>query len=220
MAWAKKNWRLVLLNGGAFVIALRLIPGFFDPEHLHPVFNASFEASGLWAIRFLLFSLAMTPLNTLFGWRSAITLRKSAGLSAFGFALMHGLFHILTARLELQAFLSLEYLIFGVVAISILSLLAVTSNRWAMKWLGKTWKRLHRLVYIAGGLVAVHAIIAFSNSKKSVIGNSGGTPNLQNELTLYLALMVLLLALRLPFVKQAIKFIQTKRTRSRALPAQ
>ncbi len=50
--------------------------------------TADFEPmveSGKWAVRLLLVSLLMTPLNTLFGWRSAIRLRKPAGIWAFGF---------------------------------------------------------------------------------------------------------------------------------------
>ena len=56
-------------------------------------FDSGLE-SGKWAVRFLLISLSSTPLNTYFGWSSAIKLRKSAGLWAFGFACLHVFYYL------------------------------------------------------------------------------------------------------------------------------
>ena len=47
---------------------------------------------------------------------------------------------------------------FGLAAFLILTALALTSHRPAMKRMGRNWKRLHRLVYLAGILVVLHSI--------------------------------------------------------------
>jgi sulfoxide reductase heme-binding subunit YedZ len=218
MAWLRTNWRLALLNvfGVTVLLTLILQTGEMSVEELGSiVFTPLFEGGGLWAIRFLLFCLAMTPLNTLFGWRYAVKLRKSAGLWAFGFGSIHFLLYLSSTVMTLEIFFNEPYYILGGLGLSILTALAITSNRWAMKGLGKTWKRLHRLVYVAGIAVTLHAILAYAGSKKMFL-----SPEMKTELNIYLAVMVLLLALRLPFVKSLLKPLGRTRTRSRALPAQ
>ena len=98
MAWLKSNWRWAALNLWAgSVLTLVLSQGSTD-WNATDTFDPGLE-SGKWAIRFLLICLAMTPLNTYFGWRSVVSLRKPAGLWAFGFAVLHVLFYINDAQL-------------------------------------------------------------------------------------------------------------------------
>lgn len=154
--------------------------------------------SGKWAIRFLLLCLAMTPLQTYFGWRSVVSLRKPAGLWAFGFAGLHLLLYLKEAGWDWLTWPLPLYLALGLLGLLILTALALTSNRWAMRRLKKQWKRLHRLVYLAGGAGAVHALLAAAASKKVMVYD----PQAISELWVYLAVLVVLLALRLPLVKQ------------------
>jgi sulfoxide reductase heme-binding subunit YedZ len=67
-------------------------------------FNGNYDSllvsSGKWALRFLLLSLLMTPLNALFGWRNAVKLRKPAGLWAFEFGAIHFLANLATLQEE------------------------------------------------------------------------------------------------------------------------
>ena len=84
----------------------------------------------------------------------------------------------------------------GVLGLCILTLMAATSTRWAMKHMGKWWKRLHRLIYPAGLIIIGHALLESSNKRVA-----GHEPQVSVELGLYLALLLLLLAARIPSVR-------------------
>ena len=156
--------------------------------------------SGKWAIRFLLVCLSMTPLNRYLGWSSAIKLRKPAGLWAFGFAVLHVVAYIRDTQFTWLALSMPSFIVLGMLGLLILAALAVTSNRWAMRRLRKNWKRLHKLVYLAGNLVVFHAILATAVSKK--IG--ARDPQAIHELKVYLALLIVLLGVRIPLVRRAL----------------
>ena len=175
-------------------------------------FDSGLE-SGKWAIRFLLACLTMTPLNTYFGWKGGIKLRKSAGLWAFAFASLHVLLYIRDAKLEWLTFSMPLFLTLGLVGMSILSVLASTSNRWAMQRLGKNWKRLHRLVYILGIAVVTHSMLATMMSKKIFVRD----PQAPNELKAYVAILSVLLVVRIPLVRQLLKQIPVLLKRRRKL---
>ncbi len=200
MAWLKSNWRWIALNLFAVsVLNVVLTQGSTDWNATH-TFDPMLE-SGKWAIRFLLICLTMTPLNTYLGWSSAIKLRKPAGLWAFGFASLHVLVYIREAQLAWLAFPMQPFIALGLLGLLVLTALAFTSNRWAMQRLGKSWKRLHRLVYLAGLAVVFHAILATTMSKKIFVRD----PQAIHELELYLALLVVLLAVRIALVRRVLK---------------
>lgn len=172
--------------------------------------------SGKWAMRFLLLCLAMTPLSTYFRWTGAIRLRKPAGLWAFGFSVVHVYYYLDEAGLAwLDPALPL-YLALGLYGLGVFAALAATSNRWSMRRLGKNWKRLHRLIYSAGIAVAVHALFAAAYSKKMGIFDPQAIP----ELRAYLALLVVLLAVRVPRVRALLKALMPPRTVSAPRPAE
>jgi len=182
---------------------------------INPI-QAATQRTGRYAIIFLILSLACTPLNTLFGFRQAITARRALGLYAFGFAAVH--FTIFTgldfgfdwSLLKLEV-TEKRYILVGLGALSILSALAFTSFKWWMKRLGKNWKRLHKLVYLAGVLVVVH----YAWAKK------GDLLRLQGDIwwPLFAGIIVLaLLILRVPAVRRVASQWRTRlpRRRSRA----
>ncbi len=205
MSWLKSHWRWTALNLFAVsVLAVVLTQGSTDWNATH-TFDPMLE-SGKWAMRFLLICLAMTPLNTYFGWGSMIKLRKSAGLWAFGFAVQHVLFYIGDIQFKWLTLSMPLFIALGLAGFLILAALALTSNRRAMQRLGKNWKRLHRLVYFAGLAVAVHAVLAAAMSKKMHLRD----PQAIHELRLYLALLVVLLVVRLSLVRRALKQIQAR----------
>jgi sulfoxide reductase heme-binding subunit YedZ len=199
LVWLKSHWRWVTLNLFAvFVsgyVATQGTTGWEDVD----TFDTGLE-SGKWAIRFLLTSLMMTPLNTYFGWKGGIKLRKSAGLWAFGFAVLHILVYIREAKFRWLTMSMPFYLWLGLAGITILTILACTSNRWAMKELGKNWKRLHRLVYVSGIAVVTHSTLATTMSKKLYFRD----PDAQEELKIYAAMLCVLLIMRIPLVRQCI----------------
>jgi methionine sulfoxide reductase heme-binding subunit len=123
--------------------------------------QAAEQRTGKDALVLLVLSLACTPLNTLFGLRQALTVRRSLGLYAFMFAALHFTIFIWIDYGFDWEFLRLDiinkrYILVGATALIILTLLAATSFKWWMKRLGKRWKALHRLIYLAAPLVVLH----------------------------------------------------------------
>ena len=197
MTWLNSNWRLSVLNLFSVSVLVTILTqgstDWRDTDTFDPML-----ASGKWAMRFLQGCLMMTPLNTYFGWREALKLRKPAGLWAFGFALLHLLLYIRQASLEwLTADMPL-YLTLGLMGIGILSALAATSNRWAMQRLKRNWKRLHRLVYLAGMAVVTHSMLATMMSKRIHVRD----PQAPQEIKIYIAILSVLLVVRIPLVRQ------------------
>jgi methionine sulfoxide reductase heme-binding subunit len=175
MAWLKSNWRWAALNLLAGSVLTGVLSLGSTDWNATNTFDPGLE-SGKWAIRFLLICLAITPLHTYFGWRSVVSLRKPAGLWAFGFAGLHVLVYIKDAEWAWLTWPIQPFIALGLLGLLILMALALTSNRWAMQRLRKNWKRLHRLVYLAGSAGAVHAILATDASKKIFVRDPAGSP--------------------------------------------
>ena len=119
--------------------------------------------TGEWAIRFLLLALAMTPLRQLSGRVEFAQRRRMIGLFALFYASVHFLVWVIFL-LGLQWGAILEevverpYITVGFSSFVILVALGVTSPRAMVRRLGKNWRRLHRLVYVAGVLAVVHLV--------------------------------------------------------------
>ncbi len=119
--------------------------------------------TGKFTLVLLIFSLACTPINTLFGFRPVLKVRRALGLYAFFYASMHFLIFVLVdyslnLTLIKEAIFEKRYAIVGFTAFIILLPLAITSTRGWMKRLGKNWTRLHRFVYLAGILGIIHYV--------------------------------------------------------------
>ena len=125
----------------------------------NPVEALSHE-SGTWTLRFLLLTLAMTPLARL-GLRRAVSFRRMLGLFTFFYASVHFLVWFwLDRQLDwaymLEDVLKRPYITVGFLAFLILLALAMTSNMASMRRLGRHWKTLHRGVYAAAVLGILH----------------------------------------------------------------
>ncbi|MBI4673069.1 MAG: ferric reductase-like transmembrane domain-containing protein [Chloroflexi bacterium] len=206
MTWLKSRFSWLALNlCTAAIVVFVVTRGESDWSATNP-FDPMLE-SGKWAVRFLLICLAMTPLNSYFGWRSVIKLRKPVGLWAFAFALVHVAYLIREGRLDTFLYLMQQpFIALGVLGLVVLSALALTSNRWAMRHLGKWWKRLHRLVCAAGIAVTTHAVLAATMSKKVMVRD----PRFNVEGYVYLAVLVALLAVRLPVLRRIVQAIAVR----------
>lgn len=203
MNWLRAHARWTALNLIGLIVMISLLA---KAEPLannlsHPVPSL---ASGKWAFRFLLASLSMTPLQRYLGWKHALKLRKPAGLWSFGFASLHLLLTLRDRPPPWRLPLRQPFLLLGLIAFLVLSLLAITSNRWAMRSLKKNWKRLHRLVYPAAVAIASHALLATSYSRKMPVED----PESAKELQAYLALVLVLLAVRVPQVRAILRRIR------------
>nr|WP_024309371.1 protein-methionine-sulfoxide reductase heme-binding subunit MsrQ [Pseudomonas sp. P818] len=116
---------------------------------------------GLGALILLLITLAMTPLQQLTCWGGWIAVRRQLGLWCFAYASLHLSGYVLFIgglRLELvlRDLSERPYIIVGALAFVGLLALAVTSNRFSIRKLGRKWKTLHRLVYAILLLALLH----------------------------------------------------------------
>jgi sulfoxide reductase heme-binding subunit YedZ len=119
---------------------------------------------GLWALRFLVAALAITPLRRL-GGPNLVRYRRAIGLLAFYYACLHlSVYLLLDKGLDLAAIwadiVRRPYITVGMLAFTILVPLAITSNAPMIRRLGaRAWQRLHRLVYVAAAAGALHFLL-------------------------------------------------------------
>ncbi|HZH50675.1 MAG TPA: protein-methionine-sulfoxide reductase heme-binding subunit MsrQ [Microvirga sp.] len=122
------------------------------------------QALGLWALRFLIASLTVTPLRQILGI-NLLRYRRALGLLAFYYAALHLLTYlVLDQGLEFAAIwadiVKRPYITIGMATFVILIPLAATSNNAAIRKLGgQAWARLHRLVYVAAIGAALHFVM-------------------------------------------------------------
>jgi sulfoxide reductase heme-binding subunit YedZ len=120
------------------------------------------HTTGIWALRFLLLSLAVSPLRRALAWPALAPYRRSFGLVTFGYACLHVTTYValdwgFDASAMLEDVVERPYVTAGATAFLCLVPLAATSTRATLRRLGaRRWVRLHRLVYVAAGAAIVH----------------------------------------------------------------
>ena len=122
------------------------------------------DSLGIWALRLLLASLALTPLRIVLGRSWPVTLRRLLGLFAFVYVALHlatwvVLDHFFDWPVMVADVVKRPYIAAGMTAFALLVPLAATSTAAAIKRLGaRAWRRLHRLVYASAVLAVLHFI--------------------------------------------------------------
>lgn len=185
----------VLVHFGALIPLMLLVMDWFNNNLTVNPIQALQLRTGKYALVLLILSLACTPLNTVFGFRQALKVRRPLGLYAFFYASLHflifiGLDYQFNWDLILEATFEKRYALVGFAAGLILLSLAITSTKGWKKRLGKTWSRLHKFVYLAGLLVIVHYVWLVKSDIRIPL--------------LYGALVVILLILRIPVVRRPV----------------
>jgi sulfoxide reductase heme-binding subunit YedZ len=118
--------------------------------------------TGRWTLRFLLLTLAVTPLRRLTGWSWLLRFRRMLGLYAFFYGVMH-----LSSYVTFRRFFDLgeivrdiaerPFMTVGFTALVLMIPLAVTSTNAMVRRLGgRRWRLLHWLVYVIAPLGALH----------------------------------------------------------------
>jgi sulfoxide reductase heme-binding subunit YedZ len=134
--------------------------------------------TGVWALRFLCITLAITPLRRLTGWNAVIKFRRMVGLFAFFYGTLHFLIYVIADRFAgldfpdgIVAWSTLRnlaasvgediykrpFITVGFTALMLMLPLAITSTAgWIRRLGGKRWQALHRLVYASACAGALH----------------------------------------------------------------
>jgi sulfoxide reductase heme-binding subunit YedZ len=144
--------------------------------------------TGIWALRFLLLTLAVTPVRRLTGLNLVIQYRRMLGLFAFFYACVHLFSYMLFDRLFqigeiLTDIADRPFIMAGVTALALMIPLAVTSTKGWIRRLGRRWQTLHRIVYFSAAVGCLH----FAWKAKVVVG----------EPVYYAATLAMLLGFRL-----------------------
>ena len=192
----QKNWLSIVTHLAALApLALLALDYARGQLSANPIREITLR-TGKTALVLLVLSLAVTPISILFRVRQVVKLRRPLGLYAFLYASLHGLTFVgldygFDPRLILEEVLQKRFVQAGIVTFLLLLPLAITSTSGWMKRLGKNWKRLHRLVYLAALIDVVHYVWLAKGDIR--------------EPLLYGAVVVALLIIRLPAIRRALR---------------
>ena len=120
--------------------------------------------SGIWTFNLLLLVLLLPRAARWAGWPQLLRYRRAVGLWVFAYATTHFTFFLSFylgwdfARLA-EEIAERPYVLLGFATWLVLMLMAATSTRRAVRWLGRNWKRLHTGVYFALALASVHYLL-------------------------------------------------------------
>jgi sulfoxide reductase heme-binding subunit YedZ len=155
----KRNTFIVSLVCAAPLVVLvaRAATGRLSPNPIEDVTHVT----GEWALRWLLATLAITPLRRFTGWSALAPQRRTLGLASFAYACLHMLtWAVLDQGLHgpsiADDLLERPYIWLGASAFVALLPLAATSTRAAMRRLGPRWRTLHKATYLALVLALAH----------------------------------------------------------------
>ncbi|MBS7704195.1 sulfite oxidase heme-binding subunit YedZ [Chelatococcus asaccharovorans] len=164
LPWRDRAGRFSPLKGVTFLavlapgvwIALAWAMGWYAPK---PVTEAIHQ-NGLWAVRLILASLAVTPLRRIGNWPKLILIRRMLGVAAFVYVAIHFALYCLDQGFDLGRVASeialRIYLTIGFVALLGLAVLAATSTDAMIRRLGRRWQTLHRAIYVITPLALIH----------------------------------------------------------------
>jgi sulfoxide reductase heme-binding subunit YedZ len=150
-----------LVFAASLAPALHLVYlGFTNGLGVNPAETLQLD-TGVWALRFLVITLAITPVRRVTGWNRVIQYRRLFGLFAFFYAFGHFLTYlVLDLSLAFGEFFAdvvkRPFITMGMIAFASMIPLALTSTRGWIRRLGKRWVSLHRLVYLSGITAAIH----------------------------------------------------------------
>jgi sulfoxide reductase heme-binding subunit YedZ len=165
--WQDRNGRFSALR--AALLAAILAPGLFILGKIltgnlgsEPFTEVEHEL-GLWTVRLLLATLAVTPFQRSLGWRGLGSVRRMLGVATACYVLLHLSAYIVDQSFDLvkvaTEIVLRFYLLVGITAIIGLVALAVTSTDRMAQRLGRNWSRLHKLVYPIAFLALTHFFI-------------------------------------------------------------
>ncbi len=188
------NWAVYLL--GALPAPWLFYQGMTGGLGVEPIEALEHEFGEL-ALQLLILGLAISPLRR-FAGLNLMKFRRAIGVLTFSYVALHLLIWlVLDVQIPSQIWADIikrPYITVGMAAFVLLLPLAITSNNWAVRRLGPRWRKLHRLVYPAAILGALHYVML--------------AKGFQIEPLVYLAIILGLLVMRLPVTSFLIRFRQ------------
>jgi len=192
--WLFDNWHRALAHGAGLFTLVWLALDYVAQEDIFTFNRTVMLRTGSAGLALLVASFACSPVGRLFGWQRPTQIRRALGLYGFLYAVLHvwnyavwenGMDMALIARdLEERQAMSV-----GLLALLALIPLAATSTRGWQRRLGKRWRTLHRLVYVAVPLSVLHTLWL----ERDIV----------TVPVVYAAIVGVLLALRLPALRHA-----------------
>ncbi len=135
--------------------------GFAGRLGANPISEVTKE-TGTWTLRFVVLTLAITPVRKLTGWNLLVRYRRMLGLFAFFYGSLHFLTYVWLDQFFDAASITKDvvkrpFITVGFAAFLLMLPLALTSTTgWIRRLGGKRWQRLHRLIYVTAMLGVVH----------------------------------------------------------------
>jgi sulfoxide reductase heme-binding subunit YedZ len=201
LSWLKARGHKLLVHAIALLPLVWLTWQYlFGEDWVNPVREATLF-TGRYAIILLVLCLACTPIYVLFGLRQAIQVRRPLGLYSFVYASLHVLIFVwldfaFDLSLIVDEVVQRRFVQAGLVTFLLLLPLAVTSTKGWMRRLGRNWKRLHRLIYLAGLVAVLHYVwVAKGDIRVPLV---------------YGAIVVALLVIRIPAVRSAASRLRSR----------
>jgi methionine sulfoxide reductase heme-binding subunit len=120
------------------------------------------HTTGDWTLRFLLMTLAVTPLRWITGWNPVVRFRRMLGLFAFFYGVLHLLTYLVLDKFFawheiLRDVMHRRFIMVGALALSLLVPLAATSTAGMIRRMGgRAWQALHRLIYVSAVAGVIH----------------------------------------------------------------
>lgn len=160
------RWKWRIVKPAVFLACLTPVTllfywAFTDQLSANPISDVTNE-TGIWTLRLVLLTLAITPIRRITGWQSIIRFRRMTGLFAFFYGFLHFLTYIwLDQGLHFDDILrdipKRPFITIGFTAFVLMVPLAATSTRkWIARLGGKRWQMLHRLIYLTGIAGVIH----------------------------------------------------------------
>lgn len=161
LAWIRARWLRLLVHVGALLPLAWTVWQYWQGLFLVDPVREITTRTGKTALILLVLTLACTPLSTVLGFKQGLRVRRALGLYTFLYVSVHfatfvWLDYGLNLELLWQAIFDQRYVVVGFAAGLILLAMAITSTWGWKRRLGKNWKRLHRLIYLASLLAVIH----------------------------------------------------------------
>lgn len=174
----------IFVQAFCLLMVVPLIFSLFNNVNGHLV-----HESGEVSERLIILTLLCTPLFILFGWTLPIRYRRTLGVYSFVALAVHVVARLSTHGYTFQTLFQNASITIGTLAFGIMIALTATSFDSIKHAMGKAWKRLHYGVYAVAIMTEVHVLIL-------------DYPNLHPHGIVFGIFMILILAIRLPFIRR------------------